>query len=80
MFKWGYWIEYLISPLLIIWNFTINRKYTFKSVNNINVEMCLILLFYAVFTPVSTILGYVATERGRMDIWLKLLLCYQTLY
>jgi putative flippase GtrA len=60
-----YWISYLVSLLLsIIWNFTINRKITFKSANNIKVAMLLVLAFYAVFTPVSTLLGHLATEYG----------------
>jgi putative flippase GtrA len=60
-----YWISYLVSLLLsIIWNFTINRKITFKSANNIKVAMLLVLAFYAVFTPVSTLLGHLATEQG----------------
>ena len=65
LFAWNYWVSYLISLLLsIIWNFTINRKYTFKSANNITVAMLLVLGFYAVFTPVSTILGNLAETNG----------------
>lgn len=65
VFNLIYWPSYLISLLLsVIWNFTINRKYTFKSASNVKVAMILILLFYAVFTPVSTILGHIATENG----------------
>ena len=48
----------------IIWNFTVNRKVTFKAANNVTIAMILILLFYAVFTPVSTILGdYVESKN-----------------
>lgn len=65
VFLWNYWVAYLISLLLsIIWNFTINRKYTFKSANNITVAMLLVLAFYAVFTPVSTVLGNLAETNG----------------
>jgi len=65
VFLWNYWVAYLISLLAsIIWNFTINRKITFKSANNVKVAMLLVLLFYAVFTPVSTILGSMAEENG----------------
>ena len=60
-FKWDYWYAYLPSLLLsILWNFTINRKFTFKSANNVKIAMLLVLGFYAVFTPVSTILGNLA--------------------
>lgn len=55
---WRYWPCYLISLLLsIIWNFTFNRRYTFQSNANITQAMILVLAFYAVFTPVTTILG-----------------------
>lgn len=65
LLNWDYWVSYLISLLLsIIWNFTINRRITFKSANNIKVAMLLVLAFYVVFTPVSTILGHLATENG----------------
>lgn len=65
VFLWDYWVSYLISLLAsIIWNFTINRKVTFKSSNNVKIAMLLVLLFYAVFTPASTILGAMAEEKG----------------
>lgn len=58
LFKWQYWLAYLVSLLLsIIWNFTINRKVTFKSANNIKLAMLQLLGFYAVFTPTTMLLG-----------------------
>ena len=55
---WPYWPCYLISLLLsIFWNFTFNRRFTFKSNANITRAMLLVLAFYAVFTPATTILG-----------------------
>ena len=60
-YGWSYFISLTLS---VIWNFTINRKYTFKSANNITVAMLLVLAFYAVFTPVSTILGNLAEKSG----------------
>ena len=55
---WRYWPCYLISLLLsILWNFTFNRRFTFKSNANITRAMLLVLAFYAVFTPVTTVLG-----------------------
>ena len=61
----NYWVAYLPSLLLsIIWNFTINRKFTFKSANNVKVAMLLVLAFYAVFTPLSTWLGNLAASAG----------------
>jgi putative flippase GtrA len=63
-----YWIAYLISLLLsIIWNFTLNRRYTFKSAANVPVAMAKLLGFYAVFTPLSTWLGDLAEAAGVND-------------
>ena len=60
-----YWASYLTSLILsIIWNFTINRKITFKSAGNVKIAMLLVLAFYAVFTPVSTVLGSWAESNG----------------
>lgn len=56
--EWRYWPCYLISLLLsILWNFTFNRRFTFKSNANITRAMLLVLAFYTVFTPVTTVLG-----------------------
>ena len=59
---WSYWPCYLIALVLsVLWNFTLNRRYTFQSANNVPLAMAQVLGFYCVFTPVSTILGnYVA--------------------
>lgn len=55
---WRYWPCYLISLILsILWNFTFNRCFTFQSNANITRAMLLVLAFYAVFTPVTTLLG-----------------------
>ena len=54
---WRYWPCYLISLLLsIVWNFTFNRRFTFKSNANVTRAMLLVLAFYAVFTPATTML------------------------
>ena len=56
--EWRYWPCYLISLLLsILWNFTFNRRFTFKSNANVTRAMLLVLAFYAVFTPATTVLG-----------------------
>ncbi len=49
---------YLIALILsVIWNFTFNRKFTFKSANNVPIAMLKVFVYYAVFTPVSTVIG-----------------------
>lgn len=64
--KTTYWMGYLISLILsVIWNFTLNRRYTFKSAANIPAAMLKVLAYYAVFTPLSTLLGnYLAETVG----------------
>ena len=55
---------YLIALLLsVIWNFTFNRKFTFKSAANVPIAMLKVLAFYYVFTPVSTLLGNYFTAK-----------------
>ncbi len=63
-----YWIPYLISLVLsIIWNFTLNRRYTFKSTANVPVAMAKVFGFYLVFTPVSTYIGNMVEGYGVND-------------
>jgi len=63
-----YWIPYLISLVLsILWNFTLNRRYTFKSAANVPVAMAKVFGFYLVFTPMSTYLGNMAEGFGVND-------------
>ncbi len=64
-FKWEYWLSYLLSLVLsILWNFTFNRKFTFKSSSNIPVAMAKVFGYYLVFTPLSTWLGHMAESSG----------------
>ena len=66
--KFKYWPAYLISLILsIIWNFTFNRRFTFKSAANVPVAMLKVFGFYLEFTPVSTYLGHVAEGSGVND-------------
>lgn len=50
-----YWISYLAALILsVLWNFTLNRKFTFHSAANIPLAMLKVAGFYLVFTPLST--------------------------
>ncbi len=61
--KWKYWPSYLIAlTLSVLYNFTVNRKFTFKSAANIPVAMLKVFGYYCVFTPVSTVLGNYCKE------------------
>ena len=60
---WSYWPCYLIAlTVSVVWNFTLNRRFTFRSASNVPRAMALVLLFYCVFTPVTTLLGNYLAE------------------
>ena len=62
----NYWLAYL--PALVssvLWNFTVNRKFTFKSVSNIPVAMSKVAFYYLIFTPLSTWWG---NALARLDV------------
>ena len=62
---WSYWPCYLIALILsVVWNFTLNREFTFKSANNVPVAMMKVAAFYCVFTPLSTWWGHALTSAG----------------
>ena len=63
---WSYWPCYLLAlTASVVWNFTLNRKFTFKSASNVPKAMGLVLAYYAVFTPLSTLGGsWLADTRG----------------
>lgn len=66
--KFDYWLSYLVALILsVIWNFTFNRRYTFKAAVNVPVAMTKLFGFYAVFTPLSTWLGHLAESSGVHD-------------
>ena len=55
LLHWTYWVAYLIALVLsVLWNFTLNREFTFRSANNVPIAMLKVAAFYAVFTPLST--------------------------
>jgi len=65
-----YWFSYLISLILsVIWNFTLNRKFTFKSAANVPVAMLKVALFYVIFTPLSTWWTAALTEPSYGIMW-----------
>ena len=55
LFHWKAWLAYLVSLILsVLWNYTFNRRYTFRSDASVKRSMLLVALYYAVFTPLST--------------------------
>lgn len=58
-----YWPCYLSALILsVVWNFTLNRQFTFKAANNIPVAMSKVAAFYVIFTPITTIGGNYLVE------------------
>lgn len=65
LLHWDHWVAYLISlTLSVLWNFTLNRKFTFQSAGNVPIAMLQVALFYVVFTPLSTWWTAVLTGEG----------------
>ena len=65
LLHWPYWPAYLTALVLsVLWNFTLNRRYTFQSAANIPIAMAKVFGFYLVFTPLSTWLGALAESTG----------------
>jgi len=68
VFHFPYWLGYGIALVLsVLWNFTFNRRYTFRSVENISKAMTLVFLYYLVFTPLSIWWGDALTNAGWND-------------
>ena len=58
-----YWFSYLTALVLsVLWNFTLNRRFTFKSASNVPIAMLKVVAYYCVFTPVTTLLGNYLVE------------------
>ena len=79
------WLSYLIALILsIIWNFTLNREFTFKSANNVPIAMLKVAAYYAVFTPLSTLLEKWLTEslgwNGYLVTFLNMFINFVTEY
>ncbi len=68
LLHWTHWVAYLISLVLsVVWNFTLNRKFTFHSAGNVPVAMAKVAVFYLVFTPLST--WWTAVLTGNQVGW-----------
>ena len=66
----SYWMSHVPSLVLsVIWNFTFNRRYTFRSDAPLVRSMLLVALFYVVFTPTSAWWGTLLEQAG-VHAWL----------
>lgn len=71
----SYWPCYLISLVLsVLYNFTINRKFTFHSAANVPIAILKVFIYYCIFTPLSTIGGnYLVETLGWNDYLVEIL-------
>ncbi|MBR4799728.1 MAG: GtrA family protein [Clostridia bacterium] len=68
---WPYWISYGIALVLsVLWNFTFNRKFTFKSAANVPAAMLKVAAYYAVFMPLSLYLEYLLADKNGWNEYL----------
>lgn len=78
IFHLPHWLSYLVALILsVLWNFTLNRKFTFKSANNVPIAMTKVALFYLVFTPLST--WWTAVLTGPSIAWNEYLVLILTM-
>ncbi len=88
MYDWTGWLPwwpaYLISVILsVIWNFTFNRKFTFKAANNVPLAMVLVIIYYCAFIPVSVfggnaIAGQLPAELGMLVTFMMMVVNFIT--
>ncbi|MBQ7236016.1 MAG: GtrA family protein [Clostridia bacterium] len=70
----GYVLKAYVSlSLSVLWNFTLNRKFTFQSANNVPIAMLKTLGYYVVFAPLSIHLAdmYLVQTLGWNEILVK---------
>lgn len=65
------WTHCFSITLSVIYNFTLNRRYTFKSANNVPIAMLKVAVFYAFFIPITMWLGALAANAGVNDFIIK---------
>lgn len=75
LLKWKWWPSYLLSLILsVLWNFTLNRNFTFKSASNVPIAMAKVFGYYCIFTPLSTLLGNYLTTNLQWNDYVVILL------
>ena len=74
-YEWSYygWSYFIALALSVLWNFTFNRKFTFKSAKNVPIAMLLVFVFYIFFTPLSIWWGIELVKIGWNDTIVLLL-------
>ena len=72
VFHWAHWAAYLTALVLsVLWNFTCNRRYTFRSSEKVVRAMALVFLYYCAFTPLSTLLEHRLASWSTATRWTR---------
>lgn len=67
------WLASTIALILsVLWNFTFNRKFTFKDASNITIAMLKVAAYYAVFTPLQLLWTKVLVDQNGVNEYLVL--------
>ena len=66
------WIHVISVVLSVLWNFTLNRRFTFKSTNNIPIAMLKVAAFYLAFIPITAWGGQLAANQGISEVLVKI--------
>ncbi len=78
LFHLWHWLAYLLAlTISVLWNFTLNRKYTFYSASNVPIAMLKVAGFYLIFTPLST--WWTAVLTGEIVGWNEYLVLAMTM-
>lgn len=65
------WFVSLVALVLsVVWNFTLNRKFTFKSDANVPKTLILALLFYLPFAPFQTWAMFYFGDKLGGNFWI----------
>lgn len=68
-----YGIFYFVALLFsVLFNFTVNRKFTFKAANSIPIAMLKVFGYYCVFTPLSIWWGIALTGKANWNEYIVL--------
>lgn len=67
------WLASTIALILsVLWNFTFNRKFTFKDASNITIAMLKVAAYYAIFTPLQLLWTKVLVDQNGVNEYLVL--------
>ncbi len=67
------WLASTIALILsVLWNFTFNRKFTFKDASNITIAMLKVAAFYVVFTPLQLLWTHLLVDKNGANEYLIL--------